>query len=64
MADFSSILKRGKKSFDAKAKGGKWGKCDECTERRLLFPYHDAEDEVWDVCEECMNTFIKEEEEE
>jgi len=64
MSDFSNILKRGKRAFNTKKIGGKYGRCEECDERRILFPYHDSEDEVWNICEECMNKFIKEEEEE
>ena len=46
MADFSDILKRGKRMFDLKDKGGKWDRCEECGKRKLCFPYDDDKDET------------------
>ena len=62
MADFADILKHGKKRFQIKDGKGKWGKCDYCDDRHLLFPYHDSKKELWLLCDDCANIFIKEEE--
>ena len=62
MTDFGNILKRGRKMFDLKKKGGEWGRCEECDERAQLFPYSDEEKEVWLLCEICATSFVKEEE--
>jgi len=62
MSDFGNILKRGRKMFNTKKNGGKWGRCEECDERALLFPYKDVEKEVWMLCEVCAAEFVKEEE--
>ena len=63
MSDFSNILRRGRRLFDMKDKGGKWGRCEECDSRALLFPYKDFEEETWMLCELCAADFAKEEEE-
>lgn len=62
MANFSDIMKHGKRMFDIKNKGGKWNKCEECGERRTCFIYDDDKEETWLLCEECANSFVKEEE--
>ena len=61
MTGFSDILKRGRKIFDMKDTGGKWNRCEECGERRLCFDYSDCQNEIWVLCEQCTNTFVKEE---
>lgn len=60
--DFGNILKRGRKIFNTKDKGGVWGRCEECDERALVYPYNDAEKQVWQLCEECISIMIKDEE--
>ena len=62
MSNFSDILKKGKKQFQVKDQLGKWGRCDYCDERRLLFTYSDSKSEFWYLCESCSDVFIKEEE--
>jgi hypothetical protein len=62
MADFADILRHGKKRFETKDKKGKWGVCEYCDKRRLLFPYRDSKKELWLLCSGCTNIFIKEEE--
>jgi len=62
MANFADILKHGKKRFQVKSKKSKWGKCDYCDDRYLLFLYRDSKNEIWMLCDECADTFIKEEE--
>jgi len=59
--DFGNIVNRGKKAYQTKKDGGEWGRCEECGERRVLFPYIDSEDQVWLVCDECVDFFIKDE---
>ena len=63
MGDFGSIMRRGRKMFEMKDNGGKWGACEECNKRRLLFKYYDSEEELWMLCEECITTYTKEDEE-
>jgi len=62
MTDFADLLKRGRRMFDMKNKGGKWFNCEECGERRLCFAYDDDKEETWFLCEECASVFIKDEE--
>lgn len=61
--DFSDILKHGKKRFETKNKKGKYGVCEYCDKRRLLFPYCDNKKELWSLCNNCINIFVNEEEE-
>jgi len=61
MSDFSSILKRGKRIFDMKDKGGEWQRCEECDEMLKCYPYKDEKCEVWMLCEDCSKEFIKDE---
>lgn len=63
MGDFGSIMRRGRKMFDMKDKGGTWERCEECNKRALLYKYYDSEDQVWLLCEECITIYTKEEEE-
>ena len=63
MSDFGSILKKGRKIFNTKDKGGRWGRCDECNARALLYEYIDEEKQVWQLCETCTVMFTKDEEE-
>ena len=60
MVDFGKILKKGKKIFELKDNGGDWGRCEECNQRRKLFPFKDAEDQVWMLCESCIELFLGE----
>jgi len=62
MSDFGSILRRGRKMFDLKEKGGTWQRCEECDEMRECYPYVDEKNEVWMLCEECTKIFVKDEE--
>jgi hypothetical protein len=64
MSDFGNILKRGRKIFNTKNSGGVWGRCEECNARAFLFKYVDEENQTWLLCEQCINTFTKDEEEE
>lgn len=64
MGDFGSILRRGRKVFEAKDGGGTWGLCEECGKRKLLFKYYDVEKEIWLLCEGCITSYTKEDEEE
>jgi len=61
MSDFGSILRRGRRMFDMKNRGGDWGRCEECDDRKIIFPYEDEENQIWMLCEQCMETFIKDE---
>lgn len=61
MSNFIDILKRGKKRFKVKSKKEKYGKCEFCDRRKLLFLYHDNKKELWSLCDECINIFVKEE---
>jgi hypothetical protein len=61
MVDFGTILKRGKRRAMAKKDVGHWGNCDSCDERRLLHNYGDNDDKSWKLCEDCTNSFVKEE---
>lgn len=61
MSDFNDILKRGKRVFDLKDKGGTWGRCEDCGKRSPLFPFEDSDGEIWMFCETCLLDFIKEE---
>lgn len=64
MADFGNILRRGKRRFEVKNKSSNstWGRCEACEMRTKVFPYNDEKKEVWLLCEECTNLFIKDEE--
>jgi hypothetical protein len=59
---FSDVLRRGKRIFGVKDKGGKWGRCEECDERALLYPYDDKEGQVWMLCEYCLEILAKDDE--
>ena len=61
MANFSDIMKRGQRNFDLKEGGGSWNRCEECDERALCYPYIDEKSEVWILCEECTNEFVRDE---
>jgi len=61
MSDFGSILKRGRKMFDMKEKGGSWQRCEECDEMHKCYPYVDERGHVWMLCEECVTEFVKDE---
>lgn len=61
MSSFNDIMKRGKRMFDMKNKGGTWDRCEECDKRALCFPYVDEKNEVWTLCEECVSEFVKDE---
>lgn len=58
--DFSKILENGKKRFETKSNKGKWGRCDYCDQRQLLFPYKDSKKEAWSLCDDCINIFVEE----
>lgn len=64
MSDFGTILKRGKKLFVTKDKRGVFGRCEECNSRAKLYDYLDNEKQSWKLCEQCIQTFTKDEEEE
>jgi hypothetical protein len=49
--------------FEMKDQGGTWSSCEECGKRRLLFKYYDFEKELWMLCEDCIATYTKEDEE-
>jgi len=61
MSDFGNILKKGKKLFSTKANGGHWSRCEECHAMALLFDYVDNEKQVWKLCEQCISSFVKDE---
>lgn len=61
MSNFNDIMKRGKRMFDMKNKGGTWKRCEECDERALCFSYVDEKNEVWMLCEDCISEFVKDE---
>jgi hypothetical protein len=61
MSDFGDIMRRGRKMFDMKSKGGTWNRCEECDTRALCYPYIDEKNEVWVLCEDCTNEFVKDE---
>jgi hypothetical protein len=60
--DFNKILRQGKRRFETKDVKPIWGRCDYCDERRQLFNYKDNKKELWMLCEECTDFFVKEEE--
>lgn len=61
MVDFGTILKRGKRRAEVKEDPGVWGRCESCDDRRLLRPYRDQKGEIWKLCDECSDSYIKEE---
>lgn len=63
MSGFSDILKQGKKRFEVKSDHGSWGRCEYCDERHLLHSYHDNKNEIWKLCDQCTDFFVKEEDE-
>ena len=63
MADFSTILKKGRKVFSTKEKGYTWARCEECNERARLYEYIDEETQKWMLCEKCITIFTNDEEE-
>jgi len=63
MSGFGSILKKGKKLFNTKDKGGEWGRCEECNARAILYKYFDEEKQMWMLCEQCITIFTNDEEE-
>ena len=60
MAGFGDILKKGKRRYDIKSKGGDWGRCEECDERARLYPFDDEKDQIWMLCEDCTEIFVNE----
>jgi len=64
MADFGSILRKGKRRFEIKNKTPipSWGRCEACEVRTKVFPYNDEKKEIWLLCGECADMFIKDEE--
>lgn len=60
MTDFGNILRRGRRNYNIKKTSNGWGRCESCDERRQLYPY-DTKDQVWMLCEECSDVFVKEE---
>ena len=62
MSDFGSILRKGKKIFITKQRGGKFGRCEECNDRSKLYEYLDNEKVIWMLCETCITIFTKDEE--
>jgi len=58
---FADILEQGKKQFQTKDARGDWGRCEYCDGRLLLYPYKDNINEMWNLCEDCLTIFIKEE---
>jgi len=63
MVDFGSILGKGKKLFGIKSSGGIYGRCEDCNARAYLFKYVDESNEIWLLCEPCVTSFVKDEEE-
>jgi hypothetical protein len=61
MTNFGSILKKGRKIFITKQKGGSFGRCEECNSRARLFAYTDEEKVIWMLCETCITLFTNEE---
>lgn len=59
---FESILRRGQKKFVSRPESKKWGVCEYCDTRCLLFIYQDKKDVEWHLCEGCTDMIIKEEE--
>jgi len=60
--NFSNILKKGKKRFEVKNKQqNKWGRCEACDKRELLFPYASSKNDTWMLCSECLEAFVKDE---
>lgn len=58
-SNFGDILRRGRKMHDLKEKGGEWGRCEECDERAICYPYVDERKQIWMLCEECATIFVK-----
>jgi len=61
MTDFGDILRRGRRNYNIKQLPSEWGRCDACGERKLLHPYDSEKKEIWMLCEECSDVFVKEE---
>ena len=61
MVDFSTIIKRGQRRSRIKSHMGKWGRCESCEERKELYPYSDEKGEIWMLCSECSDGYVKEE---
>ena len=59
--DFGKILKQGKRKFNIKNRPSKWGKCEACDVRRMLYAYDGKKRDIWMLCEECLETLIKDE---
>lgn len=64
MTGFGTIVERAKRRFGIKSTRGKWGRCEECEERSILYPFDDDKNQVWMLCEDCSNLFVKDEDEE
>ena len=62
--NFGNILKGGQKRFSSKCKQLGWERCNWCKNQRLLFEYFDEAKVKWSLCEECINCFVKEENDE
>jgi len=64
MTDFGKIMRRGKRRFNIKQNApiSKWDRCEACDVRIEVFPYNDEKGEVWLLCAECTNLFVKDEE--
>lgn len=66
MADFTTILNKGKKRFiDKYLKKRFFGRCEGCEERfDLLIQFYDKhEDYTWKLCHVCYDDLMRKEEE-
>jgi len=58
MGSFGDLLRKGKKRSSIKDNHGKWGRCETCQNRRLLYPYVDAKNQTWQICEFCIGDLV------
>lgn len=61
MSGFGKLLKKGQRRHEIKSSGGKWGRCEECDERTLLYPFDDEKEQVWMLCDRCTEIFVNDE---
>jgi hypothetical protein len=60
MVNFTTLIKRGKRSFiDKYLKKRHFGRCYGCEGLRLLIEYFDKENTLL-LCEKCYNTLLNE----
>lgn len=63
MTDFGKLLKKGRRRHQIKSRPSEWDRYEQCDERAKLYPFYDAKNQVWMLCDQCADLFADEDEE-